>query len=48
MTQFAKNPRIKRTNKLQGITEVSFSLDELDNTNNLENESLAALYLRIK
>ena len=39
MTQFDKDSRIKRTNKLEGITEVVFSLDELDNTNNLENIS---------
>ena len=37
LTQFDKNPRIKRTNKLSGITEVVFKLNELDNTNNLEN-----------
>ena len=36
LTQFDKNPRIKRTNKLEGITEVVFNLDDLDNTNNLE------------
>ena len=35
ITQFDKNPRIKRTNKLEGITQVVFSLSELDNTNNL-------------
>ena len=39
ITQFDKNPRIKRTNKLEGITEVVFSLDELDNSNNLYNGS---------
>ena len=39
ITQFDKNPRIKRTSKLQGITEVVFSLDELDNSNNLYNRS---------
>ena len=37
ITQFDRNPRIKRMNKLEGITEVVFNLDELDNTNNLEN-----------
>ena len=37
ITQFDKDSRIKRTKKLEGITEVVFSLDELDNTNNLEN-----------
>ena len=39
LTQFGENPRIIKTNKLEGITEVVFSLDELDNTNNLENGS---------
>ena len=37
ITQFDKNPRINRTNKLEGITEIVLSLDELDNTDNLEN-----------
>ena len=39
LTQFGKNPRIININKLEGINEVVFSLDELDNTNNLENGS---------
>ena len=39
LTQFDKNPRINRKNKLAGITEMVFDLDELDNSNNLENES---------
>ena len=39
MTQFDKNPRIIKTNKSEGITEVGFNLDELDNTNNLENRT---------
>ena len=38
-TQFGENPRIIKTNKLEDITEVVFSLDELDNTNNFENGS---------
>ena len=37
MTEFDKDSRIKRTNKLEDITEVVFNLDELDNTNNFEN-----------
>ena len=37
ITQFDKNPQISKTNKLEGISEVVFNLDELDNTNNLEN-----------
>ena len=40
MTQFEKDSQIKTRNNLEGITEVVvFSLDELDNTNNLENGS---------
>ena len=38
LTQFdEKKPRIIKTNKLESITEMVFSLDELDDTNNLEN-----------
>ena len=37
MTQFDKHSRINRKNKLAGITEVAFNLDELSDTNNLEN-----------
>ena len=36
LIQFDKSPQIKRMNKLEGISEVVFTLDELDNTNNLE------------
>ena len=39
LTQFDQDPRIKRMNKLEDITEMVFNLDELDNTNNLENGS---------
>ena len=39
ITQFDKNPRIKRMNKLEGITDVVFGLDELDNTHNLKDGS---------
>ena len=39
LTQFDKNPQIKRTNHLGGITEMVLNLHELDNTNNLENKS---------
>ena len=34
ITQFDKDSRIKGTNMLEGITEVVFSLDLRDNTNN--------------
>ena len=37
ITQFDKNPPKIKTNKLEGITKVVFSLDKLDNTNNFEN-----------
>ena len=37
LTQFDNNPRINRTPKLTDVTEVVLTLDELDNTNNLEN-----------
>ena len=37
LTQLDKNPRINRTNKLKGITEMFITLGDLDNTNNLEN-----------
>ena len=37
MTKFDKDSRIMELNKLEGITEMVFSLDKLDNTNNLEN-----------
>ena len=36
LTQFDKDPGKKRRNKLEGITEVILTLDELDNNNNLE------------
>ena len=36
ITQFDdEEPRVIKTNKLEGISEVVFSLDEIDNTNNL-------------
>ena len=47
MTEFDKDSQIVKTNKLDGITEVVFSVDKLDNTYNLENGHLATLYLRI-
>ena len=39
ITQFDKDPRITRTNKLAGITEMVFNLTKLDNSNNLKNGS---------
>ena len=37
LTKFDDNPQINRTNKLVGITEVVFTLNQLHNANNLEN-----------
>ena len=39
ITQFDKDSRINRTNKLEGITEIVFNLNELDNSNNLESRT---------
>ena len=39
MTQFDKDSQINRTNKLEGIIEMVFNLNELDNSNNLENRT---------
>ena len=36
LTEFEKYPRVKKINKLSGITEMNLSLDELDNTENLK------------
>ena len=35
-TRFVSDPRVIKTNKLKGITEMILNLDELDNTDNLE------------
>ena len=36
LNQFLVDDQVTKTNKLQGITEMIINLDELDNTNNLE------------
>ena len=36
LTQFAVDDRVSKKNKLRGITEMSLNLNELDNSNNLE------------
>ena len=41
LTQFDKNPQIKRTNKLVGVKEMALNLNELDNTDNLEDGRLS-------
>ena len=46
LTLFDKHPRINRMNKLAGITEMVFSLDKLNNTDNLEDRSLSNVLLR--
>ena len=40
LTYFDNSPRIKRMNKLEGITDIILTMDELDNINNLENNTL--------
>ena len=37
---------VLKTNNLAGITEMVISLDELDNTDNLENKRLSNVLLR--
>ena len=46
LTRFNKHPRINRTDKFAGITKMAFSLDEFNNTDNLEDESLSNILLR--
>ena len=36
LTQFVVDDQVIKKNKLRGITEMILNLDELDNTNNLE------------
>ena len=36
LTKFVNDDRVIKTNKLEGITELILNLDELDNTDNLE------------
>ena len=45
LTQFNKNPGIKRTNKLAGIKEMVLNLNELDNSDNLEDGRLTIALL---
>ena len=42
LTQFDKEPRINKTNKLAGITEIVLSLHKLDNSNNLKDRKLSS------
>ena len=45
LTQFDKNPRINRTNKLAEVKEMVLNLNELDNTDNLEDGKLSKALL---
>ena len=36
LNKFLVDDQVTKTNKLKGITEISLSLDELDNSNNLK------------
>ena len=47
LTDFVNNDRVKKKNKLKGITEMILNLDELDNSDNLEDGNLETHYLRI-
>ena len=38
LSKFLVDDQVTKTNKLKGITEITLNLDELDNTNNLEDE----------
>ena len=38
LIQFVNDERVNKTNKLKGITEMVLNLNELDNTDNLEDE----------
>ena len=46
LAQLYKHPRISRTNKLTGTTKMALSLNEPDNTDNLEEGSLSNVLLR--
>ena len=37
LNQFVVDDQVTKMNKLKGITEMTFNLDELDNSNNLKN-----------
>ena len=45
LTQFNNNPQINRTNTLAGVKKMVLSLDELDNTDNLEDGRLSNVLL---
>ena len=46
MTLLDTNKNIIKTNKLALITEIVLSLDELDNTDNLEDRNLSNMLLK--
>ena len=49
LNKFLVDDQVTKTNKLKGITEITLNLDELDNSNNLEdgrpNNSLLTYYM---
>ena len=45
-TEFDKHAQINTTNKSAGVTEMVLSLNELDNTDHLEDEKLSNVLLR--
>ena len=49
LNKFLVDDQVTKTNKLKGITEMILNLDELDNTDNLEDgrPSIVTHYLRI-
>ena len=44
LNKFLVDDQVTKTNKLKGITEITLNLDELDNSNNLEDGKPATNY----
>ena len=44
LNKFVIDDQVTKTNRLRGITEMIFNLNELDNTDNLEDGRLAMHY----
>ena len=47
LNKYLVDDQVIKTNKLKGITEMIINLDEVDNTNNLEDGNLVTHYLLI-
>ena len=45
LAHFEADDQVIKTNKLRGITEITLNLDELDNTDNLEDDRLSNVLL---